>query len=369
MCLDGISDGCYSSLVLWSLQNDFTHVLLTDRHTNNYEGPPPCYTNEVCFRKEPYVPIILELKFCLLPTTELKMARPTPSAAYSALTTAAVVWGGSVVAQKVALGAFSPVEVSVFRGLGALAILIPLWKWQEGKVTFSPRDLGLFGLLGIGVLGNHLLVLFGLQFIGAGAAGIIIGAGPAITALLSSLILHDVPFRKAWFGCVVSFAGVVLVSGGNDDGGAGDNPVWGGTFIVLALVSWALYTIGSRRVMERFSPLTVNWTTLLISILLQIPLLSLNNKMIMAGIETVPINGWLALLYVIVFATALGQQAWLYGVGGVGPSRAGIFVNLIPVSALFFSFLLLGEPIGGREIVGMTLILGGVWLVNRQREH
>ncbi len=47
------------------------------------------------------------------------MIAPRESAAHVALITAAVVWGGSVVAQKIALGAFSAVEVSVFRGLGA----------------------------------------------------------------------------------------------------------------------------------------------------------------------------------------------------------------------------------------------------------
>lgn len=293
------------------------------------------------------------------------MSRSGEAAAYSALTTAAVVWGGSVVAQKIALGPFSPVEVSVLRGLGALMILIPLWLWREGGTTFSLREWGKFVALGVGVLGNHLLVLFGLQFIGAGAAGIIIGASPAITAFLSSLILRDVPFRKVWFGCVMSFAGVVLVSGTGGEDGVGENPLVGGTLIVLALMSWALYTIGSRRVMEQFSPLTVNWTTLLISIILQIPLLLANQKMMVQGIESVPMNGWLALVYVVVFATALGQQAWLFGVEGVGPSRAGIFINLIPVSALVFSFVLLGEPIGGRELLGIGLILGGVWLVNR----
>jgi len=70
--------------------------------------------------------------------------------------------------------------------------------------------------------------------------------------------------------------------------------------------------------------------------------------------------------YLIVFATALGQQAWLYGVQGVGPSRAGVFVNLIPASALVFSTLILGEQIGAKEIAGIVLILTGVWLVNRQ---
>jgi len=294
------------------------------------------------------------------------MSKPSELSAYGALTTAAVVWGGSIVGQKMALGSFSAVETSVLRGLGALAILIPLWWWQEGGgVKFSSRDLGGLAALGLAVLGNHLLTLFGLRYVGAAEAGVIIGASPAITALLSSLLIRDVPFRAVWAGCAVSFVGVALVSGSGAYG-AGEQPWLGGTLIVLGLVSWALYTIGGRRTMERFSPLTVNWTTLLISILFQIPLLGTDQKLAVAGVQAVPLSGWLALAYLIVFATALGQQAWLYGVQGVGPSRAGVFVNVIPVSALILSALILGERIGLKELAGVALILAGVWLVNRQ---
>lgn len=294
------------------------------------------------------------------------MAKPSEFSAYGALVTAAVVWGGSIVGQKFSLGSFSAVEVSVLRGLGALAILIPLWWWREGgTVAFSARDWGLFAVLGLGVLGNHLFTLFGLRYIGAAAAGVIIGASPVITALLSSLLIRDVPFSAVWAGCALSFAGVALVSAGGD-ATAGENPWLGGTLVMLGLVSWALYTIGGRRTMERFSPLTVNWTTLGLSILLQIPLLWTDQKMMVAGVASVPLSGWVALAYLIVFATALGQQAWLYGVQGVGPSRAGVFINLIPVSALVFSALILGEHIGLKEVAGIALTLAGVWLVNWQ---
>ena len=88
--------------------------------------------------------------------------------------------------------------------------------------------------------------------------------------------------------------------------------------------------------------------------------------MLDTGISAVSADGWVALAYLIIFATALGQQAWLYGVKGVGPSRAGIFVNLIPVSAVSLSALVLREPIGVREGAGIVLILAGVWLVDRQ---
>lgn len=223
-------------------------------------------------------------------------------------------------------------------------------------------------LVGAGVLGNHLLTLFGLRYVGASTAGVLIGASPVVTALLSSLLVRDISFKKVAGGCAVSFAGVALVSGAGGDAPIGDHPWLGGTLVLLGLVSWALYSIGGRQVMERLSPLTVNWTTLLLSLLLQIPLLWTDQKMLLTGASAVPVSGWLAVGYLIVFATALGQQAWLYGVQGVGPSRAGVFVNLIPVSALLLSALILGEAIGVREIAGILLILTGVWLVGRQTE-
>jgi drug/metabolite transporter (DMT)-like permease len=295
------------------------------------------------------------------------MKKPTAFAAYAALTTSALVWGGSIVGQKLALGAFSAVETSVLRAVGALVILFPLWWWTEGgRTALTARDIRLLSLLGLGVLGNHLLTLFGLRYIGASTAGVIIGASPAITALLSSLLVRDIPFKTVASGCAVSFAGVALVSGVGGEASSGSSPWLGGLLVLLGLVSWALYSIGGREVMERLSPLTVNWTTLLVSLLLQIPLLWADQKLLVTGACAVPFSGWLALLYLIVFATALGQQAWLYGVKGVGPSRAGVFVNLIPVSALLLSAVVLGETIGGREVAGILLILAGVWLVGWQ---
>jgi drug/metabolite transporter (DMT)-like permease len=289
--------------------------------------------------------------------------------AYLALTTAAVVWGGSIVFQKSALSSFSPFEVSVLRGLGALLVLVPLWWWQEaGTIRFTARDILIFAALSLGVLGNHIFTLFGLRAIGAGAAGIIIGSSPVVTALLSALLIRDVPFRLVVGGCALSFAGVALVAGSNSPGNSGESPWLGGILIVLGLVSWALYTIGGRQAMERFSPLTVNWTTLALSLIPQLPLLLFDQKAQFSAFRDVPASGWLAVAYLIFFATALGQQAWLYGVKGIGPSRAGVFVNLIPVSALALSALVLGEPIGAPKVIGIIMILAGVWLVNYQSQ-
>lgn len=104
----------------------------------------------------------------------------------------------------------------------------------------------------------------------------------------------------------------------------------------------------------------------MVATVLQIPLLWTDQKMMNAGIGSVTTSDWLALGYLVVFATAVAQQAWLFGVKGVDPSRASVLGNLAPVAAIGLSALILGEAVGLIEIIGVCLVLAGVWVVNRQ---
>jgi len=296
----------------------------------------------------------------------MAMGSPSSTLAYGSVILAAVLWGGSIVAQKMALGSFSAVEASVLRDIGGLAILLVTWWSQEGGVIkVSRSDLYLLGLLGLGVLGNHLLILMGLNYVSGAVGGVIIGSSPVVTALLSAMLIRDVPLRAVSLGALLSFAGVGLVSVTGFQA-AGEQPLLGGTLVFLGVASWALYSIGSRSIMERVSPLTVNWTTLLVATVLQIPLLWTDRKVIDDGFTSVTVSDWLALGYLVIFATAVAQQAWLFGVKGIGPSRASVLGNLTPVAAIGLSALILGESVGVIEIIGIGLILAGVWVVNRQ---
>lgn len=294
------------------------------------------------------------------------MTHPSTGFAYGSVILAAVLWGGSIVAQKMALGSFSAVEASVLRDIGGLVILLTIWWWQNGTLAKpTPADLRTLALLGLGVLGNHLLILLGLKYVSGAVGGVIIGSSPVVTALLSATLIQDVPFRAVWGGSLLSFAGVGLVSVAGFQA-AGERPLLGSLLVFLGVVSWALYSIGSRTIMERVSALTVNWTTLLVATVLQIPLLWTDRKMLEAGAAAVTTPDWLALGYLIVFATAVAQQAWLFGVKGIGPSRASVLGNLTPVAAIGLSVLILHESVGLIEVIGIALILAGVWVVDRQ---
>ena len=294
------------------------------------------------------------------------MSQPSTTVAYGAVVLAAVLWGGSIVAQKMALGSFSAVEASVLRDIGGLTILLATWWSKErGAITISRADIRLLGLLGLGVLGNHLLILMGLNYVSGAVGGVIIGSSPVVTALLSAMLIRDVPLRAVWAGSLLSFAGVGLVSVAGFQA-AGEQPLLGSILVFLGVVSWALYSIGSRTIMERISALTVNWTTLMVATVLQIPLLWTDQKMLQTGVGSVTTSDWLALGYLILFATAVAQQAWLFGVKGIGPSRASILGNLTPVAAIGLSVVILGESVGMIEVIGIGLILAGVLIVNRQ---
>jgi len=294
------------------------------------------------------------------------MTSPSTRLAYGAIIAAAVLWGGSIVAQKLALSGFSAVEASVLRDIGGLVILLVTWWWQEGtSVKLTMSDVRMLGLLGLGVLGNHLFILIGLKYVSGAVGGVIIGSAPVVTSLLSALLIQDVPLRAVAVGGLLSFAGVGLVSVAGFRA-AGEQPLLGGALVFLGVVSWALYSIGSRSIMERVSALTVNWTTLLVATVVQIPLLWVDQKMMQAGVASVTMSDWLALGYLVVFATAVAQQAWLFGVKGIGPSRASVLGNLTPVAAVALSAIILKESVGVIEVVGISLILTGVWVVDRQ---
>jgi drug/metabolite transporter (DMT)-like permease len=294
------------------------------------------------------------------------MSKPSTTLAYASVVLAAVLWGGSIVAQKMALTSFSAVEASVLRDIGGLVILLATWWSKEGgALRLSGADIRLLGLLGLGVLGNHLLILMGLNYVSGAVGGVIIGSSPVVTSLLSAMLIRDVPLRAVWAGALLSFAGVGVVSVAGFQA-AGDQPLLGSMLVFLGVVSWALYSIGSRTIMERLSALTVNWTTLLVATVLQLPLLWTDQKVMSTGVGSVSTSDWLALGYLVVFATAVAQQAWLFGVKGVGPSRASVLGNLTPVAAIGLSALILGEAVGVIEMIGICLILAGVWVVNRQ---
>ena len=73
-------------------------------------------------------------------------------------------------------------------------------------------------------------------------------------------------------------------------------------------------------------------------------------------------RGWLILAYVVVFPSILAQMFYIRGVELIGPNRAGLFINLVPISGTILSIILLGEEFYPYHAIALLLVFVGIWL-------
>jgi drug/metabolite transporter (DMT)-like permease len=132
--------------------------------------------------------------------------------------------------------------------------------------------------------------------------------------------------------------------------------------MLAACVFYAFYTLALR---QRPNMPGVAFFTLLalISAITSVPLLVA--EWALYGLKMPTLQGWLVTLYVAIFPSCLAQLFYVRGVDLIGPGRAGVFVNLVPVFAAVLAVLLLSEPFAVFHAVALALVIGGIWLAQR----
>jgi drug/metabolite transporter (DMT)-like permease len=77
--------------------------------------------------------------------------------------------------------------------------------------------------------------------------------------------------------------------------------------------------------------------------------------------------GWLIILYIALLPSLLCQIFYIRGIELIGPGRASVFYNLVPVFGAVFSTILLGEPFAAYHVLALALVLGGIVVAERSR--
>jgi drug/metabolite transporter (DMT)-like permease len=132
--------------------------------------------------------------------------------------------------------------------------------------------------------------------------------------------------------------------------------------MLAACVLYALYTVALR---DRPSMPGVAFFALLalIAAITSLPLIGFE---VVAGTFRWPTAQGLAVtVWIAVFPSFLSQIFYLRGVDLIGPGRAGVFVNLVPVFAAVLAVGLISEPFARYHAVALILVLGGIWLAQR----
>jgi Nucleotide-sugar transporter len=286
--------------------------------------------------------------------------------AYLLLTVTALFWGGNAIAGRLAVGEVSPMVLTCLRWVLVVCVLFPLFGRRLVADWPAIRRSWLFVVLmgAFGFTAFNALFYAAAHHTSAVNLTIFQGAIPVLVLLGTVLFFRAPILPLQVLGMIVTVIGVVIVSVKADFEilrtlalNIGD--VW----MLIACIFYAGYTLGLRH--RPAVPGLVFFTALaIVAFLSALPLLAV--EIANGTVQWPTLKGWLVLAYVAFLPSLLAQLFFIRGVELIGPARAGLFVNLVPVFGALLAVVLLGEPFAFYHALGLILVLGGIWLAERK---
>jgi len=284
---------------------------------------------------------------------------------YLKLFAVAFFWGGTFVAGRFLAGNVHPASAAFLRfAIASICLLLAVWKIEGRLKKLDLHQSLAVAALGLtGVFAYNLFFFNGLTVIGASRAALIIALNPVAITLCSALIYRESLPLSRIIGIPLSVVGaLVVITQGHPlmilSGGVGR----GELLISGCVLSWTLYSIIGKAAMRGLSPLAaVCWSSIAGTFMLLVPALQYGN-LPQALHFSWPV--WLSIGYLGLFGTVVGFLWYFEGIQKIGPSRAAVFINFVPVNGVLLATLLLGESLDISLLGGGLLVVCGAYLAN-----
>ncbi|MGB7182375.1 MAG: DMT family transporter [Burkholderiaceae bacterium] len=290
----------------------------------------------------------------------------TDTTAILYLAGAALIWGGHAVAGQLAVGQIQPLLLVFLRWavVGSLLWVLHGKQVKEHWHAIRPRLL-ITGLAAtIGYTTFNSLFYFASERTTAVNVGILQGTIPIFVLAGAAVFQKTRVCAIQIIGAGLAFAGLLLVASRGQPMSlltVGLNT--GDALMLVACGCYAIYTLSLKN--RPSVPGSVFFTVMaLFAAASAVPFAVV--EMATVGTAMPSLKGWLVLLFVAIFPSYLGQLFYLWGVDRVGPGRAGMYVNLVPVFAALLAVLILGEPFYWYHLAALVLVVFGIGLVQRQ---
>lgn len=279
------------------------------------------------------------------------------------------IWGANFIVMKSAFSEIPPLAFNAVRMTLAALVLGTIWLLREREFTMPLRDWLKFW--GVGLLGNavyQILFVLGLDLTTSSISSFLIGTIPIWAALLARMLGWEKIAGRTWGGIITAFVGVMLVTLGSPLSHLAEsfkNSLVGNSLTLLAAISWAGYTVFSKDLLTKYSPLRVA----AVGLLLGVPGLWPAALWAFSKVRWESLSPWVwgSILYTSLFPIALAYLIWSYGIQRIGAARTAVFNNLVPIVTFSLASLVLHEPITWFQIVGGGVILVGVWWTIRKK--
>jgi drug/metabolite transporter (DMT)-like permease len=284
---------------------------------------------------------------------------------YIKLLLTAFFWGGTFIAGRYIARDVGPFSAAFLRFTVASILLLLLVQRSESRLPSVQRGqiipLILLGMTG--VFAYNVFFFKGLKLIQAGRASVVIANNPIVIALFAALIFKERLTLLKVTGIVLSVIGaMIVVSKGQVAevfrGGIG----WGEIFIFCCVGSWACYSLIGKVVITHLSPLVaVAYSSAVGAAALFVPACL---EGMFRDMSHYTMLDWVGIVYLGIFGTVIGFVWYYQGIKAIGPTRAGQFINFVPMSAIVLAFFILGETITVSLLVGTAFVITGVYITN-----
>ncbi|MEJ0097312.1 MAG: DMT family transporter [Bauldia sp.] len=280
--------------------------------------------------------------------------------AYLLLAFTMLCWGANSVAGRLAVGQVSPMVIVCLRWaivagiLAAIASRGLLRAWPELRRSWL--KIVLMALAGFSIF--NALYYVAAHHTTAVNMSILQGSIP-ILVVAGALILHRTGVGLFQLvGIALTLIGVAVVATAGHLGTlAAFQLNLGDGLILVACVLYAGYTLALRN-RPRVSGLIFFAAMAIAAFFSSLPLLGY--EVLTRTVQWPTAEGWLILAFIALFPSFLSQLSFMRAVQLIGPGRAGLFINLVPLFGALLAVLLLGEPFALFHLVALVLIIGGI---------
>ncbi len=281
------------------------------------------------------------------------------------LASTALIWAGHALIARLAVGEIAPMTLTCARwglALGPIAFAargtlkrdLKALKWRWGYVV-------LMG--GLGFTAFNALFYAAAHYTGALNLSIIQGSSPALVLLGARMVFGVRVGVSQTLGALVTMVGVAAIaSQGEWARLAALQFNFGDALMLIASAIYAGYTLGlrNRPAISGFSFLAA---MAFVAFVTSIPLMA--REIAQSGFVWPSLTGYALLAYAALGPAFLAQVLFMRGVQLIGPNRAGVFINLVPLFGALMSVLLLGETFALYHVIALALVVGGIVLAQR----
>jgi drug/metabolite transporter (DMT)-like permease len=272
-----------------------------------------------------------------------------------------VILGSTLPLVKLVLNDLGPLTITAFRYSLASVLLVPFVLLRDGWGEYPYRLWMRFVLLGISfyVIGNGALYL-GLQFIPATTGSLLLSFVPLVVMLAGVLILREIPTQIQVGGLAVILVGTVIFF----VPGLRPGEPRGIIIVSIGLIGNAAFDIIGRDVQQRklTDTLTLTVIPLLVGSIMLLPL-----ALLVEGLPKTPLSAWFIIFLLAGLNTAGIYALMNHALKVLAAFELAIVVNLTPLLTALWSWLLLSEKLQPIQVVGIIVVILGVFLVEGGR--